>query len=146
MPKETKSAGLSRPLKLKRSPLARSQHREQQDWGQGVHLPLAATRIRNLGKERQQRARHRGNPPRWVPPIDSDKNHQGNRQFFIRHNATIDQATAALNSPGCNAHWADSHYEQGCRMPSEGEANRHWPTPRARPGKGSLPMSPRCWI
>ena len=68
-------------LTIRPCPGQHCQHREQQDRGQRVHLPLAATGIGNLGKQRQQRARHRGNPQNWEPLIDSDKTRRGNRLF-----------------------------------------------------------------
>lgn len=61
-----------------------AEHRKQQDRRQRIHLPLITAWIGKLGKQRQQHTRHRGNPSRRLPDIDSDKTRRGNRIFCPR--------------------------------------------------------------
>ena len=74
------------------------QDREQQDWRQRIHLPLTAAGIGNLGKQRQQRARHLGNLRGWLLPIDSDKSLQGNRLFRTRR-ANANHMVISIEQP-----------------------------------------------
>src|SRR5674476_933927 len=87
-----------------------AEHREQQDRRQRIHLPLIAAWIGKRGEQRQQHTRHRGNPSRWLPDIDSDKTRRGNRFSCPTSRCSPDQDVSVEQPWAFGGHCIENYF------------------------------------